>query len=62
MDPLIAALIGKLPPPETMWPAAERALWINAMAHAFALVYRIEDECPSASPGITATVAEKPQP
>ena len=56
IDPLIAALIAKIPPPETMWRATDRALWINAMAHAFAIVYRGENASVDGLPLIKAVV------
>ena len=39
-DPLIQALVGKLPKPNTIWPIADRAKWLRAAAMAFSLVYK----------------------
>jgi len=39
-DPLIQALVGKLPNPNTIWPICDRAKWLKAAAMAFTLVYK----------------------
>ena len=39
-DPLIQALVGKLPKPNTIWPIGDRARWLRAAAMAFSLVYK----------------------
>jgi hypothetical protein len=39
IDPLLAALIEKLPASGTDWPAAKRAAWLDNMARAFDTVY-----------------------
>lgn len=41
LDPLLAALIGKLPPGGTVWPAADRKAWLTMMEQAFAVVYGV---------------------
>jgi hypothetical protein len=38
-DPLIQALVDKLPKPNTIWPIDDRAKWLKAAAMAFNLVY-----------------------
>ena len=40
-DPLIQALVGKLPKPNTIWHIGDRAKWLKAAAMAFALVYKL---------------------
>ena len=39
-DPLIQALIDKLPKPNTIWSIDDRGKWLKAAAMAFNLVYR----------------------
>lgn len=38
-DPLLAALIAKLPPSGTEWPVDRQMAWLNLMAMAFGTVY-----------------------
>lgn len=38
-DPLLDALIGKLPAPGESWPQPDRDVWFNLMRSAFDLVY-----------------------
>jgi hypothetical protein len=40
LDPLIQALVDKLPKPNTIWSINERGQWLKAVAMAFNLVYR----------------------
>ena len=51
-DPLIQALVDKLPKPNTIWPIDDRAKWLKAAAMAFNLIYktseREEQQSPSA--------------
>ena len=51
-DPLIRALVDKLPKPNTIWPIDGRANWLKAAAMAFNLIYktseREEPQSPSA--------------
>src|SRR5262245_37814653 len=51
-DPLIQALVDKLPKPNTIWPIDDRARWLKAVAMAFNLIYktseREEQQSPSA--------------
>ena len=42
-DPLIQALVDKLPRPDTVWSIDDRAKWLKAAAMAFNLVYRTDD-------------------
>ena len=42
-DPLIRALVDKLPKPNTVWPISERAKWLKAAAMAFNLVYKLPE-------------------
>jgi hypothetical protein len=39
-DPLIQALVDKLPKPNTIWPIDDRAKWLKTAAMAFNLIYR----------------------
>ena len=39
-DPLIQALVDKLPKPETIWSLEDRAKWLRAAAIIFNLVYK----------------------
>ena len=51
-DPLIQALVDKLPKPNTIWPIDDRARWLKAAAMAFNLIYKTreceEQQSPSA--------------
>jgi hypothetical protein len=40
LDPLIQALVDKLPKPNTIWSIDDRGSWLKAAAMAFNLVYR----------------------
>jgi hypothetical protein len=42
IDPLLAALIEKLPPGGAEWPRSKRAAWLDNMARAFDTVYEGE--------------------
>jgi 3-methyladenine DNA glycosylase AlkD len=42
-DPLIQALVDKLPKPNTIWPMGDRAKWLRATAVAFNLVYKPDE-------------------
>ena len=42
IDPLIEALIWKLPPPNSAWPGEKRQIWLRAMEGAISLAYPIE--------------------
>ena len=48
-DPLIQALIDKLPKPNTIWSINDRAKWLKAAAMAFNLVYRFPERDEQAS-------------
>src|ERR1700757_4935922 len=39
-DPLIQALVGKLPKPDAVWSLEDRAKWLRAAAIIFNLVYK----------------------
>ena len=39
IDPLLRALFDKLPPPNSIWPVAQRRRWIEAMRLSFDFVY-----------------------
>ena len=41
-DPLIHALVDKLPPPNSIWSINDRANWLKALAMIFNVVYRTE--------------------
>jgi hypothetical protein len=47
-DPLIQALVGKLPKPNTIWSLEDRAKWLRAAAIIFNLVYKPEANKPDA--------------
>ena len=42
-DPLIQALVDKLPEPNSIWSIDDRAKWLKAVAMAFNLVYRFPE-------------------
>ena len=42
-DPLIQALVSKLPKPNTIWPIGDRAKWLQAVAMAFNLIYKPDE-------------------
>lgn len=62
LDPLLAALIAKLPPQGSQWSDAQQLAWLNLMALAFGSVYGGEvtklvgPSAPQAA-GVTPTVA-----
>src|SRR6516164_7537165 len=39
-DPLIQAVVDKLPKPNAIWPIDDRARWLKAAAMAFNLIYK----------------------
>jgi hypothetical protein len=43
-DPLIQALVDKLPQPNAIWTLEERAKWLRAAAIIFNLVYRTDNQ------------------
>jgi hypothetical protein len=43
LDPLIQALVDKLPKPNSIWSIDDRAKWLKAAAMAFNLVYRTDE-------------------
>lgn len=54
-DPLIAALIAKLPKANTAWPVDQQVAWLRMTAMAFGVVYggKAVDEIPAFSPRAT---------
>jgi hypothetical protein len=42
-DPLIQALVDKLPKPNTIWPIDDRAKWLKAAAMALNLIYKTSE-------------------
>jgi hypothetical protein len=56
-DPLIQALVDKLPKPNAVWSIDDRAKWLKAVAMAFNLVYRLgEREDLKESPSVFKSV------
>ena len=51
-DPLIQALMDKLPKPKTIWSIDDRAKWLRAAAMAFNLVYRTAEQKPEQTPSV----------
>jgi len=51
-DPLLDALIGKLPVPGESWPQADRDVWLGLMRNVFDLVYGRDGQAPPAPPVI----------
>ena len=49
-DPLIQALVDKLPKPNTIWPIDDRAKWLKAAAMAFNLIYKTSEREEQQSP------------
>ena len=42
-DPLIQALVDKLPKPNTIWSIDDRAKWLRAATMIFNLVYKLDE-------------------
>lgn len=42
IHPIIRAMIVSLPPPDTVWPAAERTAWLKWCAASLDLLYKVE--------------------
>ena len=55
-DPLIRALVDKLPKPNTIWPIDDRAKWLKAAAMAFNLIYRTKEREERQSPSTLKAV------
>jgi hypothetical protein len=55
-DPLIQALMDKLPKPNTIWSIDDRGKWLKAAAMAFNLVYRTTEEKPEQTPSVLKSV------
>jgi len=49
LDPLLQALVDKLPKPNTVWSINDRGSWLKAAAMAFNLVYRLPERDEQAS-------------
>ena len=49
-DPLIQALVDKLPKPNTIWSIDDRAKWLKAAAMAFNLIYKTSEREEQQSP------------
>jgi len=49
-DPLIQALVDKLPKPNTIWTIDDRARWLKAAAMAFNLIYKTSERDAQQSP------------
>ena len=43
IDPIIRGLMERLPPPDSQWPLADRARWLQTVAGAFGIVYRLAE-------------------
>ncbi len=64
-DPLISALIAKLPPAGADWPVDEQIKWLNLMAATVSMVYggdAVKKFASEAQPQPTRTPAPAPQP
>src|SRR5262249_50317443 len=55
-DPLIQALVDKLPKPNTIWPIDDRAKWLKAAAMAFNLIYKTSEREEQQSPSAVKAV------
>ena len=55
-DPLIQALVDKLPKPNTVWPIDDRAKWLKAAAMAFNLIYKTSEREQQQSPSALKAV------
>ena len=53
-DPLIQALVDKLPKPNSIWSIDDRAKWLKAAAMAFNLIYNSEREEPQSPSALKA--------
>lgn len=71
MDPLLAAMIGKLPDPGKPFPGEQRANWLKMMAMAFDVAYGHAEDMPAFLPSregrattdpAPATASEPPKP
>ena len=55
-DPLIQALMDKLPKPNTIWSIDDRGSWLKAAAMAFNLVYRTAEVEQKQTPSVLKSV------
>lgn len=46
VDPLIAALLGHLPAPHSVWPPAERQKWLGMLGDALGVIYKDTEPAP----------------
>lgn len=60
LDPLLAALIAKLPASGTPWPESGQQAWLNLMAMAFGSVYGGEVKAGAVSQRMSGVVPTKP--
>lgn len=58
-DPLLSALVDKLPPAGTSWSAADRQAWLTMCANAFDVVYGAEILFGSRAPAPATTAPRK---
>jgi hypothetical protein len=59
-DPLLAALIAKLPAGGSLWPAKKRVAWLELMTRAFDVVYEGDGDTVELPPFIERPVAAAP--
>jgi hypothetical protein len=55
-DPLIQALIDKLPKPHTIWSIDDRGKWLKAAAMAFNLIYKTAEQKPEQTTPVLKSV------
>ena len=55
-DPLIQALMDKLPKPNSIWSIDDRGKWLKAAAMAFNLIYRTPEEKPEQTSSVLKSV------
>jgi hypothetical protein len=56
IDPLISALFGKLPAPDSVWAEVDRERWLKAMELSLTIVYG--EPLPEAPPKLFANLDE----
>lgn len=56
-DPVLAALIAKLPPGGSVWPMKKRSAWLELMWRTFELVYEFDGEAIELPPFLSAAAA-----
>jgi hypothetical protein len=55
-DPLVQALVNKLPKPNTIWSIDDRARWLKAAAMAFNLIYKTGERQEPQSPSVLKAI------